>query len=202
MEHHFGTALRALRRERGMTLARLGQAAGASIAYLSRLKRGEVAAKPGTLRAILKALGAEHREAEFAAMPNQPRHRERDAPIERPLGDRLRAMREKRGLSQGQLAREAGVLNTCISGLECGRKLTTPGRLHAILAALGAMDRAAEFDNLAIKERTVIKFTLHAGMPQPTTAMLRRLRELDRSNRLTVKVSEALNRVLEQRPPP
>jgi transcriptional regulator with XRE-family HTH domain len=198
MEDHFGTQLRALRRERRMTLSQLGRAAGVSQSRLSRLECGGVTAKPDALRTILKALGAEDRVAEFAAMPNEPRPVARDPLIESPLGNRLRAMRERRGLNQGELARSAKVTPSCVSMLERGCLLTTPGRLHAILAALGATDHAAEFDRLAIKERRVIKFTLHAGMPQATTHMLRRLRDLDRSNGLTVKVSEAISRVLDQ----
>jgi len=202
MDDHFGTQLRALRRERGMTLVKLGQAAGVSPGHLSRLECGGATAKPEALRAILKALGAEHRAAELAAMPNEPRRAERNARVANRLGDRLRAMRERRGLNQGQLARAAGVEPSCLSALERGHYLTTPGRLHAILAALGATNRAAYFERLAIKERRVIKFTLHDGTPQATTHMLRRLRDLDRENALTVRVSQAILGVLEQAAPP
>ena len=160
---HFGTQLR------GMTLTQLGQATGVSQGHLSRLeRRGEREARHTASNP--QSAGAEHREAEFAAMPNEPCRVEKNAPIENALGNRIRAMREQRGLSQGELARAAGMYQSCLSTLERGRQLTTPDRLHAILAALGATDRAAEFDRLAMKERTVIKFTLHSGTPQTVRA--------------------------------
>jgi XRE family transcriptional regulator, fatty acid utilization regulator len=85
MDAYFGTQLRALRRERGITLVQLGRAIGISITYLSQLERGGRPPKPDRLRKILAALGAEHREAEFAAMPRAgsaealPRHRVRSS---------------------------------------------------------------------------------------------------------------------------
>lgn len=64
MEDHFGAQLRALRRERGMTLGDVALAAGLTRTYLSRLERGSTGTRPSKIRKILTAIGAADREVE------------------------------------------------------------------------------------------------------------------------------------------
>lgn len=52
------------------------------------------------------------------------------------LGDRLRMLRKREGLSQEKLAELTGFHRTYISGLERGRINPTAGNLHRISIAL------------------------------------------------------------------
>ena len=53
--------------------------------------------------------------------------------MEQDIGGRLRAVRQARGLSQRQLARESGVANATISQVEAGKLNPTVGMLKKIL---------------------------------------------------------------------
>jgi transcriptional regulator with XRE-family HTH domain len=69
------------------------------------------------------------------------------------LGERLKAIRERRGLSQNELSRRSGVRQALISELEAGKKMDTTGlalvRLARVLAVsvdylLGTFDPDSE----------------------------------------------------------
>jgi len=53
-------------------------------------------------------------------------------------GERIRQIREARGLSQGTLAARAGLSQAHLSDVERGRKSLTIERAQALAAALGA----------------------------------------------------------------
>ncbi|GAA5232878.1 helix-turn-helix domain-containing protein [Verticiella sediminum] len=57
IQARIGLRLRALRRERGLTLAECAQRAGLDKGFLSRVERGEKSASVGTLHALAGALG-------------------------------------------------------------------------------------------------------------------------------------------------
>lgn len=64
------------------------------------------------------------------------------------LGKAIRGLREKRGLSQEDLAHEAGITTGSLSMIERGRRNPTWGTVKAIAAALdvsiGKLDALAE----------------------------------------------------------
>ncbi len=55
----------------------------------------------------------------------------------RVFGDRIRALRQDRGLSQERLAEMAGVHRTYLSSLERGERNVSLDNIYAIAAALG-----------------------------------------------------------------
>lgn len=55
------------------------------------------------------------------------------------IGAKLRAAREKLGMSQEDVAERAGVDRTYVSILECGQKSPTLDTLEKICAALGTL---------------------------------------------------------------
>ena len=56
--------------------------------------------------------------------------------MDQEIGARLRAVRDSRGLSQRQLARQSGVANATISQVEAGKLNPTVGMLKKILAGI------------------------------------------------------------------
>ena len=52
------------------------------------------------------------------------------------LGARLRRARERKGLTQTELARSSGIDNVSLSGFERGKRLPTAARLGTLAAAL------------------------------------------------------------------
>jgi transcriptional regulator with XRE-family HTH domain len=61
MEADFGSKLRELRRERGMTLRALAEAAGVDFTYLSKIENSRIGYMPAaeTIRDLAEALGVE-----------------------------------------------------------------------------------------------------------------------------------------------
>lgn len=55
----------------------------------------------------------------------------------RVFGERVRALRQERGLSQERLAEMAGVHRTYLSSLERGERNVSLDNIHAIAEALG-----------------------------------------------------------------
>jgi len=55
----------------------------------------------------------------------------------RVFGERIRALRQERGLSQERLAEMAGVHRTYLSSLERGERNVSLDNIHAIAEALG-----------------------------------------------------------------
>lgn len=59
---NLGKRLRALRKERGLTLAQLGQQAGLSVSYLSQVERGRAMPSLAKVSALARALAVEVRD--------------------------------------------------------------------------------------------------------------------------------------------
>jgi transcriptional regulator with XRE-family HTH domain len=59
---HLGTRLRAARKERGLTLAQLGQQVGLSVSYLSQIERGATMPSLPKLTAVARALAVDVRD--------------------------------------------------------------------------------------------------------------------------------------------
>lgn len=63
-------------------------------------------------------------------------------PSAKNFGIALRAVREANGLSQAELAEEAGVTHTYISHIEAGRRIPHVTTVRLLATALGAGDSA------------------------------------------------------------
>ncbi len=66
----------------------------------------------------------------------RPRIKPRPTDIKAPLGDRIRGLREKRGLTQGQLAIASGISKVFLGTVERGEKAATVESLEKIAAGL------------------------------------------------------------------
>lgn len=75
-------------------------------------------------------------------------------------GRHYRALSQKRGLSQVELARAAGVAQSLVSELERGHDGATSERLRAMGAAVGAGERMPELERRLIRKRRAIIINL------------------------------------------
>jgi len=104
-----GCEVRRLRSEHGLTLTRLAKAARLSASYLSEIEQGKKTPSLAALDRLAPALGVTR---DTLVPPSSARL---DAPG---FPARLRAARERAGLTQGQLAETAGVSTSLIGQLE------------------------------------------------------------------------------------
>ena len=113
-----------------------------------------------------------------------------------PFGERLRALREARGVTQAELARALHVSPAYLSALEHGhRGRPSPGLIHQVNEYFGLIwDDAEEMVRLArVSHPRVVVDT--AGLSPEATALANRLaREI---RRLTPETIAALMAVLE-----
>lgn len=65
-----------------------------------------------------------------------PRDAEQSAAL-RAFGDRVRAVRMQKGMSQADVAHAAGIHPTYVSGIESGRRNASVLSIYAIASALG-----------------------------------------------------------------
>ncbi len=143
----------ALRRSRGLSLRRLAQSAGVSHDALGAWERGERLPRLPELEAALAALGVAPAERlRLIALLPVPRALRRARTTDAaetgrwagaagPLpggGDLLRAMRSRRGLTQAEAARAAGVGQGRLALWERSEDWPATERLHRLCFALGA----------------------------------------------------------------
>lgn len=126
--HHgigLGDRLRLAREDRGMTLKEVASAAGISSTYLSEIERGNV--QPAV--SVLKELARVLRVPLSAIM----------SPSERNgfLGEKLRRLRDKLGMTQAEVAAKAGVSAALIGQIELGRVSPSLKTVNKIASALG-----------------------------------------------------------------
>ena len=114
----------------------------------------------------------------------------------------LRTMRLLRGMTLSDVCVAAGVSGSFLSRLERGEVQTRPETIQAILAALGAPERAEGRPGLPRRSRCYVKFELHADTPAPVARMVMELADAHRARRLTPGASDAIRAVLEQCPAP
>jgi len=147
----FPEQMAALRRDRGLSLRRLAQSAGVSHDALGAWERGERLPRLPELEAALIALGvapAERRRL-IALVPAPRALRHARAAAEAGAweqaagpppggGGLLRAMRGRRGLTQADAARAAGVSQGRLAHWERSEDWPIVERLHRLCFALGA----------------------------------------------------------------
>ncbi|MBL8603482.1 MAG: helix-turn-helix transcriptional regulator [Myxococcales bacterium] len=123
-----------MRIERGFTLDALAPRANTSARQLQRLEAGEVDPRLGALAALAGALSVTVVDLVVGELRTPPA-----APSRRPttLGRRVRALRDARHLSLGQLALRSGVSVQYLQRVETGRQSPTVRVLTAVAEALG-----------------------------------------------------------------
>lgn len=143
-----GDLLRSIRKDRGLSSQVVADRAGIARKTLTRWERGEFLPRLPELELALRALQATDQDRNtllrlldapraYKAVRIQSQARGEDLPH---LGELIRGMRLRAGLTLEQLAREIGVSHTTISRWERGEAL--PCREHIIAAchSLGARD--------------------------------------------------------------
>ncbi len=143
-----GTLLREIRNERGIDLSDAARIAGLSRSTLYQWEAGLRLPRGIPLERLLDALGAPERLRAEAIARADPRHA-RIALAQRPLGapvglgQVLRAMRLRRGLTQAEAARASGVSQAAFARWEGGGDVPGAAALHTAAFALGASPEEA-----------------------------------------------------------
>ncbi|RYG48830.1 XRE family transcriptional regulator [bacterium] len=143
-EEGLGAALRALRLSRGLSLADAAARGGTSKAALGAWEIETRQPRGPALARLLEALGADDRTKARLLDLADPEHA-RLALAGSPFGSHvdvgmvLRAMRERRGLAQADLAGRLGVSQAAVSKWELGEAAPSVETVHALGFALGAL---------------------------------------------------------------
>ncbi|MBC7343689.1 MAG: helix-turn-helix transcriptional regulator [Clostridia bacterium] len=119
-----GAKLRQLRQQKGITLSQLSRQSGVSLAHISEIERGRG-------RASLKTL------EKLAAVLDVPTSSLLRSQKEDSLGNKLRRLREKMGLTQKQLAEQVGISHSLIGQIETDRIQPSLSTLSSLAEALG-----------------------------------------------------------------
>lgn len=118
-----GDKIRLLRKGKKMPLEELARRSGISVSYLSEIERG----------AVCPALDTVKRVAEGLSVPATALIGHRDDT----LGGRLKALREKSGLTQAGLASRAGVTAGLIGQVEQGKVQPSLKTLEKLASVMG-----------------------------------------------------------------
>ena len=128
----FGRELKRLRQERGLTHEELAARIGRSQAMISAYEHGRNRPRAASLAALAQALGVPKEQlAELLPSRRKPT----------PLGQKLRRLREQRGLSQKRLAARIGRGQGTISAYERDRNRPGSADLAALAQALGVPEQ-------------------------------------------------------------
>lgn len=119
-----GRKIRELREARGLTLSEMARKTGLSLAHLSEVERGLSSASLKTLDKIAEVL-----EISPAVLLGRDECE--------PLGERLRRLRRRVGLTQKELAAIVGVSHTLVGQIEGGRLQPSVATLARLATALG-----------------------------------------------------------------
>lgn len=119
-----GRKIRELRTAKGLTLSEMSRRSDLSLAHLSEVERGRSSASLKTLERIAEVL-----EVPVAVLVGRD---ECD-----PLGERVRRLRERVGLTQKELAELVEVSHTLVGQIENGRLQPSVATLTRLAIALG-----------------------------------------------------------------
>lgn len=117
-----GEKLRLLREQKGWTLSEFAQKAAVSVSYLSEIERGNVYPAIDTLKRIASVL-----EVSLQDLVGRGGI----------LGSKLRMIREEQGLTQGELAKQAGVSAGLVGQIEQGKVQPSLQTVEKIAEAVG-----------------------------------------------------------------
>ncbi len=130
----FVKGIREAREKADLSQAELAGLAGLSQAYISAIERGKVSPGSGAVTAIMTAL------EEVRERPNPVKTRPQPAYLQMNSAD-IRALRERVGLTQKQLALTAGVSQPYLSLIETGKVRPGPKTTRNIMSALERLQR-------------------------------------------------------------
>jgi len=119
-----GARLRRLREQKGLTLHELSQRSGVSLAHISEIERGRSTASLKTLEKLASAL-----EVSTSYLLQEERSET--------LGNKVRRLREKIGLTQKELADQIGISHSLIGQIETDRIQPSLSTLSRLAEALG-----------------------------------------------------------------
>lgn len=119
-EGRLGEHLRLARERKGMSLAAAAEAAGISAGYLSEIERGQAQPAVETLRLLAEVVGLPLSQAFHCGS----------------IGDKVRMLRERLGLSRAELAEAAGVTPGFIAQLENNKTQASLATLRRIAQCL------------------------------------------------------------------
>ncbi|NLG78888.1 MAG: helix-turn-helix transcriptional regulator [Firmicutes bacterium] len=135
-----GDKLRLAREDRGMTLREVASAAGISSTYLSEIERGNVQPAVSVLKQLARVL---HVPLSTFMSPAERKGF---------LGEKLRRLREKLGMTQAEVAAKAGVSAALIGQIELGRVSPSLKTINKIASALGVSPCYLVLDSEGIDE--------------------------------------------------
>jgi len=134
--------LRGLRTARGLTLARAAARGETTSATVSRWESGQRTPRPSEIQRYLTGLEVPPRTVArlLAAFSAHDQIAQAKSDIGAPvgLGTGLRAMRARRGMTQAELARAAGMTQGAVAKWESGESIPSASTIHALGFALGA----------------------------------------------------------------
>lgn len=119
-----GSTVRSLREQKGITVTELARATGLSPAHISEIERGRSAPSIRTLEKLARALGVSPGVLVRSVGANG-------------VGEKLRRLRERLGLTQKEVAQKAGVSYGLIGQIESGRTQSSVTTLSLLAEALG-----------------------------------------------------------------
>lgn len=119
-----GATLRKLREGKGMTVTELARASGLSPAHISEIERGKTSPSLRTLEKLALTLGVSRSSLVKTVVVDG-------------VGQKLKRLRERLGLSQKDLAEKAGVSSGLIGQIESGRTQSSVTTLTRLAEALG-----------------------------------------------------------------
>jgi transcriptional regulator with XRE-family HTH domain len=123
-----GKTIRSFRQKRGLSLADLSERSGLSVSYLSEIERGKKQPSLDTLEKLSTALNIS-KQGFFTESPTSP--------SVLATGEKIILLRQKKNLSQTQLAEKAGISTTYLCQIERGHVIPSLDTLKALAEALG-----------------------------------------------------------------
>lgn len=119
-----GARLRRLREQKGITLSELSRRSGVSLAHISEIERSRSTASLKTLEKLAAVL-----EVSPSSLLRSSQ--------EDTLGNKLKRLREKMGLTQKELAQQIGISHSLIGQIETDRIQPSLATLSSLAEALG-----------------------------------------------------------------
>jgi transcriptional regulator with XRE-family HTH domain len=136
----FGTVMRSLRAGAGLNLRQLAERAGVDASYLSRIENGIVPPpRAEVVTRLARALKTDKNKLLRAAgaLPEETAYLRQDR-ARLLFGRKVRQLRERAAMSQGEVAARLGVDHTYISKVETGKK--APPSKKIIVRLAGVLD--------------------------------------------------------------
>lgn len=130
-------------------------------------------------------------------------------PIAPSFGDRLRLLREQRGLTQTDLSRESGISQSTVSALETGRQRPWPSTRRALARAFGLsleeFDRAVMSDHPGVVLDRPVSIDLDAepgqvGLHRTVTQLVDQLRLTELRLRRSDQQLGLIRRLIDEMP--